>query len=232
MSDEALSAVIAVCSLKGGGGKTTTAISLAHELAEYGHLVELMDLDPQASATLALGEDPSPAPRDAGPIEVHGFRFWRAGRRMGFAGREEARRYVDRCDEDGLTLLDCPPALGPFVLAALERADLVLVPLEATPLALQGLADVESTLEALDQDPLVRALLVRLNTRRNLSGDVQSRMRKTRPEALYETNIPEDVRAAEAPGHGDPVGHYAPSSRSAAAYRNLADELLRDLRSL
>ena len=115
-------------------------------------------------------------------------------------------------------------------LAALGAADLVLVPLQATPLALASLTDVAAVLERLSAPPELRAVLVQVNRRRRLTADVRRRVREVFPGVLYRTLVPEDVKAAEAPGYGLPVGRYAGWSRAAKAYRQLAREVEKDLK--
>lgn len=227
--------VIAIAGAKGGTGKTTTAVNLAAALAERGERVALQDLDPQASATLALGIDATPDPWTAAPrsLELDGLpeplTLRPGGRLLMLAGERDAGALLDNSGESWDALVyDCPPGLDRLALAAIEAADLVLVPLEATPLALASLSDVAALLPGSRRTRL-RAVLVRSNPRRILTADVRERVERTYRGALYGTQIPEDVRAAEAPGHGLPVTVYAPSSRAAAAYRELAREVLADL---
>jgi chromosome partitioning protein len=260
--------VLTIAGAKGGVGKTTTAVSLAAILAAR-QAVTLEDLDPQASATLALGQTPPADPWTAEPLELAGlpalFTLRPGGRALAMGTADRVRTHLARSldrgpagrlgsgrtvvgvagntvgntvtgagllrnvEPGGLTVRDCPPGLSPLTVAAIEGADLVLVPLEASPLALPGLADVAAIVASLPSPPRLRAVLVRVNPRRILTGDVRDRIRADYPGALYAEEIPEDVRAAEAPGFGLPVTVYAPSSRSALAYGQLARAVVRDL---
>lgn len=230
----ALVKVLTIAGAKGGTGKTTTAVNLAAELAALVGTVELQDLDPQASATLALGRSPATAPLEADVEDVgSGLRLRPGGRALALAGEREVRARLEdgRGSAAALLVVDCPPFLGALSMAALAAADLVLVPLQPTPLALASLTDVAALLRELGRTPRLRAVLVQVNPRRLLTGDVRTRIEEVYPGSLYATEIPEDVKAAEAPGFGQPVGQYAAWSRAAGAYRELAGEVFRDLYS-
>ena len=231
--------VLTIAGAKGGTGKTTTAVNLAAELALGGRRVALQDLDPQASATLALGAEPAEDPFSAEPRNfppAGGFDgdgkllLCPAGRSLALAGEPEARALLNGKRDAELLVVDCPPFLGALTIAALGAADLVLVPLQATPLALASLTDVAAVLERLSAPPELRAVLVQVNIRRRLTGDVRRRVREVFPGVLYRTLVPEDVKAAEAPGYGLPLSRYAGWSRAAAAYRQLAREVEKDLK--
>ncbi len=222
--------VLTIAGAKGGTGKTTTAVNLAAELAVRGRRVALQDLDPQASATLALGAEPAEDPFSARSADLGGgLLLHPAGRSLALAGEPEARALLNGKPDAELLVVDCPPFLGALTIAALGAADLVLVPLQATPLALASLTDVAAVLERLREPPELRAVLVQVNIRRRLTRDVRRRVREVFPGVLYRTQVPEDVKAAEAPGYGLPVGRYAGWSRAAKAYRQLAREVARDL---
>ncbi len=216
---------------KGGTGKTTTAVNLAAELVALGFSVELRDLDPQSSATLALGADPAADPWEAEPVELDGIRLRPGGRLLARIERGErsALELLKNVEPADVRILDCPPTLGLLTAAALEAATLALVPLQPSPLALTALADVAAVLEDLENPPRLRTVLVQVHARRLLTRDVVAHLEENAPGTLYRAQIPEDARAAEAPGHGLPLRLYAPSSRAAAAYRELAAEVAADL---
>ncbi len=105
-------------------------------------------------------------------------------------------------------------------------------PLQPSPLALTALADVAAVLEDLENPPRLRTVLVQVHARRLLTRDVVAHLEENAPGTLYRAQIPEDARAAEAPGHGLPLRLYAPSSRAAEAYRELAAEVAADLQKV
>jgi chromosome partitioning protein len=245
--------VYAVANQKGGVGKTTTAVNVASVLAATGDQTLLVDLDPQGNATVALGAEKDQHPssydcltgdvsvaaaaRPAGPDNL-----WLvpASRDLAGAAVELPRiegsetRLRERLgpvrERFGVTLLDCPPSLGPVSVNALTAADRVIVPVQAEYLALEGLVQFLDTLglirRELNPDLEVSGLLVTMHDERTrLAQDVEAELRQHFPAMVFETVIPRSVRVAESPSYGLPVTEHAPASRGAVAYRALAREL-------
>ena len=228
---------LAVTGAKGGTGKTTTSVNLAAAFAGLGYRVELRDLDPQASATRALGQPPEADPGAAKPLPLRhpllpsGMLLLRpAGRSL--IQVEQGKRIADDLVKPhwawnaDLLVLDCPPALGALTMAALGAADVALVPLEATPLAFYGLKDLKDALAETGNKPKLRAVLTRVQRRRNLTSEMREQIEKDFRGVLFEAEIPEDVRAAEAPGEELPITLHAPGAPSSRAYLELASEIL------
>jgi chromosome partitioning protein len=245
--------VYAVANQKGGVGKTTTAVNLASCAAKEGSQTLLVDLDPQCNATVALGGDrglhPSSydcltgetsvaeAARPAGPDNL-----WLVPANKDLAGAavelprmegSETRlreRLGPLRERFAVTLLDCPPALGPVSVNALVAADRVIVPVQAEYLALEGLVQFLETLSLirreLNPQLEVSGLLITMyDERTRLARDVEAELRDHFDGMVFETVIPRSVRVAESPSYGLPVTEHAPASHGAVAYRALAKEL-------
>ena len=232
---------LAVTGAKGGTGKTTTSVNLAAAFAALGFRVELRDLDPQASATRALGQPPEADPGKAKPLPLRHALLPSGMLLLRPAGRsliqvEQGKRAADDLVQPhwgwnaDILVLDCPPALGALTMSALAVADVALVPLEATPLAFYGLKDLKEALSELEKKPKLKAVLTRVQRRRNLTAEMRDQIEKEFSGVLAEAEIPEDVRAAEAPGEELPITLHAPGAPSSRAYVELASEITKALR--
>lgn len=127
--------------------------------------------------------------------------------------------------------IDCPPSLGLMTLNALVAADAVLIPLHCEYFALEGLADLVGTMRrvraSLNPDlDIEGVLLTMFDERTNLGQQVARDVRDFFREKVFRTVIPRNVRLGEAPSHGLPVILYDVKSRGAAAYLELAREML------
>lgn len=246
-------AIYALANQKGGVGKTTTAVSLAASLAEAGATAIVVDADPQANATVALGlpkdEEPSLYDVLAGTTSavdalrdtaIPNLRVLPAHADLAAANVELPRlEDSDHLLRDALAplrgeaqfiFLDCPPSIGPLTLNALGAADRVIVPVQAEYFALEGLGSLLETL-ALVQKQLNPALAIEglvitmWDPRTRLSHDVEAEVRKHFPSLVFETVIPRNVRLSEAPSYGLPITQYDPRSTGAESYVQLAEEL-------
>ena len=245
--------VYAIANQKGGVGKTTTAVNLAACIAEAGYETLLIDIDPQANATLGLGVDKHSTPTiyDAligeipllGAIRATGIPHLGlvpagpdlAGATVELprvAGSENRLRETLAPVRDGyaFVLLDCPPSLGPLTVNALVAADRVIVPVQAEYFALEGLAAMLDTLSLVQRElnprlTIAGMLLTMHDGRTRLAQDVEAEVRRHFPDLVFETVIPRNVRVGEAPSFGKPVIHYDPHCAGADAYFELAKEV-------
>jgi chromosome partitioning protein len=252
-----MSRVVAVANQKGGVGKTTTAINLAASLAAADQRVLLIDVDPQANLTSGVGRKGQSGPQgtvydaltgdsiDAGlfitSTGLPSLDLIPADRTLTGAeiemvtlpGREERlRRLIVKAREEyDYVFVDCPPSLGLLTLNALVAADSVLIPLHCEYFALEGLADLVTTIRrvraglnpALDIEGV---LLTMVDERTNLGQQVAKDVRGFFKEKVFRTVIPRNIRLGEAPSHGMPAILYDVKSRGAEAYVALAREVL------
>lgn len=250
--------IYAVANQKGGVGKTTTAINLAATLAQAGERVLLVDMDPQGNATTGLGirlDGQQPAMFDVllgeAPLElvlhdtpVSGLSLAPSSRDMAGAGvvlpgldRREfrLRDALDALASAGASFdhifIDCPPSLGLLTVNALVAADLVVVPVQAEYYALEGLAQLLDTVEALrgrlnPRLELAGVVLTMADARTNLAKEVERDLRAHLPDLTFRTVIPRNIRLAEAPGFGLPISLLDPHCAGSDAYFDLAKEVV------
>jgi chromosome partitioning protein len=245
--------VYAITNQKGGVGKTTTAVNVAASVADAGYDTLIVDLDPQCNATVALGlpKDCEPNVYDclSGAATVEAAAVDTAFERLravpstpelAGAGIElprlpgsetRLRESLGAVRERYLiTLLDCPPSLGPLTVNALVAADKVIVPVQTEYFALEGLAGLLDTLSLIQRElnprlTVAGMILTMHDGRTRLARDVEREVREHFPELVFETVIPRNVRVGEAPSFGLPVTRHAPRSAGSAAYLRLAKEV-------
>ena len=244
--------IIAVVNQKGGVGKTTTAVNLTAALHDLGLKVLLCDFDPQANASSGLGVDKRkikhsvydvvindvpasqaivrtefgdvlPSHADLAGAGVELLSVQNSNHRLGQALKEVRDQY-------DLIFVDCPPSLELLTLNALCAADSILVPVQCEYYALEGLADLMVTLRMVKKrlNPKLEIFGVALTMfdgRTNFSTQVAQEVRRHFPGKVFGAVVPRNIRLAEAPSHGLPVTAYDRSSRGAAAYKAMAEEI-------
>jgi chromosome partitioning protein len=250
-----LARVIAIANQKGGVGKTTTAVNLSACLATLNQKVLLIDCDPQANSTSALGFPKDPARRTlyqtlilGEPLDrvtinakISGLSLVPSDKNLVGAAVElvsmENREYRLR---DALTairskysyiLIDSPPALDLLTINALAASDSVLIPIQCEYLALEGVSELLDTLMRLRRSinsslTIEGILLTMYDDRTTLSKQVAADLRSFFGAQIFQTVIPRNVRLAEAPSHGVPVNIYDKYSRGAESYFSLAKEVI------
>ncbi|MFE9425834.1 ParA family protein [Kitasatospora sp. NPDC006697] len=248
--------IIAMCNQKGGVGKTTSTINLGAALAEYGRRVLLVDFDPQGALSVGLGVNPMeldvtvynllmergltadevllktavpgmdllPSNIDLSAAEVQ---------LVSEVARESAlaRALKPLLPDYDFVIIDCQPSLGLLTVNALTAAHSVIVPLECEFFALRGVAllteTIEKVCERLNPDLRLDGILATMYDSRTVhSREVLARVVEAFGEHVFHTVIGRTVRFPETTVAGEPITTYATNSVGAAAYRQLAREVL------
>lgn len=248
--------VIAIANQKGGVGKTTTVVNLAAALSARKRAVLVIDLDPQAHATLGLGLEKQPGvsmypvltgakdvadviqPTKWNNLNVIPSEVDLAGAEVELAMRDDRleliRKVLAPVKASGAfdyIILDCPPSLGLVMTSALAATDSVLIPTQAEYLAMDGLALITSSIEKLRAgvNPALELngiVFTMVNSVARLTTDVIEEVRGHFGEKVYETVIPRNVRVSEAPSMGTPVVFLDARSKGAEAYKAFAWEFM------
>jgi len=250
-----VSTIIAVTNQKGGVGKTTSSINIAFYLAKAGKKTLLVDFDPQGNATSGLGIDKSELdatmadvvtgqkklaeviiPTEFKNLMVAPTTPTLANTEVEIAQAEHRfsrlKYAIEALNTDyEYIIIDCPPSLSLLTVNALIAAKYVLLPVQAEFYALEGLGQLLETMKLVRKNlnptlDLIGVLPTMVDSRTSLSNQVLSEIAKHFPAKVFKTTIPRNVRLAEAPSHGVPIGAYDRFSKGARAYKAAAKEVM------
>jgi chromosome partitioning protein len=243
--------VIAIMNQKGGVGKTTTTLNLAHALSMTGKRVMAIDLDPQAHLTASFGvdtrnhagmdevlmsdtklSDVKVKVRDnihlvpAGPALAEFDQFKDGGSKRGWALKD----IMSRARGQDMVLIDCPPSAGLLTMNALLAAKEMLIPVSGDYLALHGLSRLMGILKnietRLQRTTKKWVVVTRFHERRRLAKDVRDKLLQYFPGQVLATPIRESVALAESPSFAQSIFEYKRNSNGAQDYSDLANDLL------
>jgi len=246
--------VISITNQKGGVGKTTTSINLAASLVERGKRILLIDMDPQANASVGCGVDCADVNHSIYDLLLQESTATEAivksesGIDLITASEELAGAQLELLNEAGrevrlkealavvennydYVLIDCPPALNVLTINAMVASNSVLIPMQCEYFALEGLSSLISTIRKIREtlNPAIKIeglLRTMFDGRNSLSNEVSKQLESHFGSQVYNTIIPRNIRLAEAPSYGEPALTYDPNSKGALAYLALADEIL------
>lgn len=247
--------IIAIINQKGGVGKSTTAINLSAALGEMGKQVLLVDLDPQGNATSGLGIEKGQLNVCIYDVLLNDVDIQEAiipdvckgldlvPATINLAGAEvelvsEMARENRLKDAVGsmrgkydYVFIDCPPSLGLLTVNALVGADKLIIPIQTEFYALEGVTKLLESMKRVKSrlNPSLEIfgiLLTMYDGRTTLSRQVAAEVRKYFGSQVFETIIPRTVKLSEAPSYGMPIIQYDPSGKGAAAYTELAKEVV------
>ena len=247
--------VISITNQKGGVGKTTSAINIAYFIAKKGFRTLLVDFDPQGNATSGLGIDKNnldftmadvvSGEKQLGEIIIEtefsklkiapstpilaNAEVELASAKGRFTRLKDALKSVE-ADFD-YVILDSPPSLSLLTVNGFIASDYLILPVQAEFYAMEGLGQLLESMKLVKKGmnpnlELLGVLPTMVDSRTTLGGQVLEEIKKFFPDKIFSNAIPRNIRLAEAPSHGVPIGVYDRFSKGARAYRVVSKEII------
>ncbi|MBQ3306182.1 ParA family protein [Candidatus Saccharibacteria bacterium] len=249
-----MATVICITNQKGGVGKTTTAVNLGYFLAKDKFKTLIVDFDPQGNATSGLGIDKREMNASmtevlSGRATLSGVVLKTKTKNLDIAPTtpELANAEVELANAEkrfvrlklaiqtvmrdyDYIIIDSPPSLSFLTVNGMIAAEYLLLPVQTEFYALEGVAQLLESMKLVKKamNPnlkLLGVLATMYDKRTTLSAQVLEEVKKYFKSKVFDTTIPRNVRVAEAPSHGAPVGSYDKFSKGAKAYKALAREV-------
>lgn len=251
-----MTTVISVTNQKGGVGKTTTAINLAYYLSKNGKKTLLIDFDPQGNATSGFGINKNDliytssevvagsCTLDAAILPTDYKNLYVVPTVPALANTEAELSQADKrfsrlktaiASSDynfDYIIIDSPPSLSLLTVNGLIASNYILLPVQTEFYALEGLGQLLETVKLIRKGmnpelDIIGVLPTMVDSRTVLSSQVHEEIKKHFPGKVFDTVIPRNIRVAEAPSHGVPIGVYDKFSKGARAYKALSKEVIK-----
>ena len=248
--------IIAIANQKGGVGKTTTAVNLAAALGVLEKKVLLVDADPQANATSAIGFSITPEQPGVYELILQSVEISKTiiktkspnvklipshinlvgaeielinKNKREFMLKKGLEKIINNYD---FIIIDCAPSLGLITLNALTASDAVIIPIQCEYFALEGLGKLLNTIKSVQKThnqllDIEGLLLTMYDVRLRLSNQVVEEVKKHFGKMAFRTIIQRNIKLSEAPSYGEDIISYDASSRGAKGYLSLANELIK-----